>query len=165
MSTPYMGEIRLASFNFAPKNWALCNGQLLPINQNQALFALLGTNYGGNGQTNFGLPDLRGRVPVGIGHSYPVGTVLGETAHTLSLSELPSHTHQATVATSATVTTPTGTSYLAQPGKAAFAPAPTTSLAATTVSSTGQGQPHENMAPYLVVSYIIALTGIFPTQN
>ncbi|UAJ79181.1 phage tail protein [Leifsonia sp. ZF2019] len=165
MSDPFVGEIRLASFTFAPKNWALCNGQLLPINQNQALFALLGTNYGGNGQTTFALPDLRGRVPVGIGQKYTVGMVIGETAHALTSAELPPHTHPAAVAASATVTTPTGSSYLAQPGKAAFAATPTTSLAAAAVSTTGQSQPHENMAPYLVVSYIIALTGIFPSQN
>lgn len=165
MSEPFVGEIRLAAFNFAPKGWALCNGQLLPINQNQALFSLLGTQYGGDGRVNFALPELRGRVPVGYGRTYPIGAQLGEVAHTLTPSEMPAHSHGASVAATATVTTPTGTSYLAQPGKAAFAPSPSTSLAPASVSTVGQTQAHENLAPYLVVSYIIALTGVFPSRS
>ncbi|MFK3669083.1 phage tail protein [Leifsonia aquatica] len=165
MSEPFLGEIRIAAFIFPPKGWSLCNGQLLPINQNQALFALLGTQFGGNGQTTFGLPDLRGRVPVGFSANHPIGASFGEASHTLTVAELPPHAHAASVASSATVTTPTGTSYLAQPGKAAYAAGASTAMSAGTVAPVGQYQPHENMAPYTVVSYIIALTGIFPSQN
>src|ERR1700760_13539 len=95
MSTPFMSEIRIMSFNFAPKGWALCNGQLLPINQNQALFSLLGTVYGGNGQTTFALPDVRGRVPLHVGSGFSLGERGGEYAHTLTTAEVPQHNHQA----------------------------------------------------------------------
>ncbi|GAA0434494.1 phage tail protein [Leifsonia naganoensis] len=165
MAEPFLGEIRLAAFNFPPKGWAFCNGQTLPINQNQPLFSLLGTTYGGNGQTTFQLPNLQGRVPVGFGRTYALGQQPGEEAHVLTVNELPSHSHAASVASSATVTTPTGTSYLAQPGKAAYAASGTTTMSTGSVASVGQSQPHENMAPYTVVSYIIALTGIFPSRN
>jgi microcystin-dependent protein len=165
MSTPFLSEIKIVSFNFAPKGWALCNGQLLPINQNQALFSLLGTTYGGNGQTNFALPNLQGRVPNHFGSSFTLGEQGGETAHTLNISELPSHTH-----------TPTGndtdpptasgaggnlwghvTGYYAASSNAAMNPAG--------VGNTGGSQPHENMSPYLALNFIIALQGIFPSQN
>ncbi|MFF2051229.1 phage tail protein [Leifsonia sp. NPDC058194] len=166
MSFPYMGEIRLASFNFAPKNWALCNGQTLPINQNQALFSLLGTLYGGDGRTTFNLPNLMGRVPLGFSDSaYPLGQAAGEAAHTLTLAELPQHTHPAAVAAAATVVTPTGTSYLAQPGKAAFAASASGTMSTASVSTVGGAQPHNNLAPSLAVSFIICLNGMFPNQN
>jgi len=165
MSEPFIGEIRLAAFSFPPKGWSLCNGQLLPINQNQPLFALFGTQFGGDGRTTFGLPDLRGRIPVGFSMNNPLGRQFGEATHTLNVTELPPHAHVASVAASATVTTPTGTSYLAQPGKAAYAASPTTTMSAGSVASVGQSQAHQNMAPYTVVSYIVALTGIFPSQN
>ncbi|MBN9618923.1 MAG: tail fiber protein, partial [Actinobacteria bacterium] len=100
MGTPYLGEIRVVSFNFAPKGWALCNGQLLPINQNQAIFSLLGTTYGGNGQTNFALPNLQARIPLHNGNGFTQGQVGGEAAHTLTISELPTHTHSATATSS-----------------------------------------------------------------
>src|SRR2546430_2157412 len=101
MSTPFMGEIKIVSFNFAPKGWALCNGQLLPINQNQALFSLLGTTYGGNGQTNFGLPNLQGDVPIHVGNGHILGEKGGEQNHTLTISETPTHTHIPSASTSA----------------------------------------------------------------
>ncbi|QJA00169.1 MULTISPECIES: tail fiber protein [unclassified Leifsonia] len=164
MSTPYLGEIRLASFSFAPKNWAMCDGQFLPINQNQALFSLLGTTYGGNGQTNFRLPDLRGRVPVGFANDFPQGQAGGEYDHTLTASELGAHTHQAAVAVVPNTATPTG-SQLAQPGKAAYAAAPTATMAPIAVSQVGGGLAHTNTAPYLTVNFLIALVGIFPTPN
>lgn len=165
MTDPFLGEIRIAAFNFAPRGWALCNGQLLPLSQNPALFALLGTQFGGDGRTTFGLPDLRGRIPVGFSANNPLGASFGEASHLLTVNELPPHTHAGSVAPSATVTTPTGTSYLAQPGKAAYAASPSTTLSAGTVAPVGQYQPHENMAPYTVVSYIIALAGIFPSRS
>lgn len=165
MGIPYLGEIRLMSFNFPPKGWAMCNGQLLPINQNQALFALLGTNYGGDGIRTFGLPDLQGRVPVGAGTDYSLGSRFGEYAHTLTVQEMPAHVHGASVAATATATVPSGTVALAQPGKAAYGQTASVAMNPTTVSTVGGNQPHENTAPYLTVQFAIALTGIFPSQN
>jgi len=169
MSDPYIGEIKLISFNFPPKGWAFCNGQLLAINQNQALFSILGTMYGGNGQTNFALPNLQGRVPIhqGINQgSYNVGQVGGETSHTLTINELPAHLHPA-VAQSTPSTpgaTPLNSIWAATPS-AAFASAPNVSMNPAAVTTTGGSQPHENMPPYLVLNYVIALVGIFPSRN
>ena len=165
MGTPFLGEIRLVAFTYAPQGWALCWGQTLPINQNQALFALLGTTNGGNGQTTFQLPDLRGRVPVHKGSGHTLGEIGGEPTHTLTLAELPQHTHGLSVAAAATATTPSTATVLAQPGKAAYAPAASTTLSAATVAQAGGSQPHQNMAPYLALNYAIALQGIFPSQN
>ncbi|MBB4098240.1 phage tail protein [Sphingomonas kyeonggiensis] len=167
-----MGEIRLISFNFAPKGWALCNGQLLPINQNQALFSLLGTTYGGDGRVNFALPDLRGRVPIHSGDGYFLGQRDGEEAHTLSISEMPTHTHQlyasyvAGDANRANVSS-VGRVLAAEAGNpysASFAPTAVT-LNPATVSSIGGSQAHENRMPFQVLVYCIALQGIFPSQN
>jgi len=160
------------SFVFAPKNWALCNGQFLPINQNQALFSLLGTTYGGNGQTTFALPDLRGRVPIHVGNGHTLGERAGEEAHTLSINEIPTHLHflQASNATG-NVVNPNfgGTGYVlaAEPGNPyspGFAPNPV-ALNAGTVANNGGSQAHQNMQPFLTLSYCIALTGIFPSPN
>lgn len=168
MTEPYMGEIKLSSFNYAPKGWAFCNGQLLPINQNQALFSLLGTTYGGNGQTNFALPNLQGRVAVGSGlnsgQGYQLGQTAGEYTHTLTSSEMPMHTHAATIGGAPTTASPVG-ARLAQPGKAAFAAAPSTAMAPIGVTPVGGGQAHTNTAPYLAISFIIALQGVFPSRN
>ena len=184
MSTPFMTEIRIMSFNFAPKGWAQCNGQLLPINQNQALFALLGTTYGGNGQTNFGLPDLRGRVPMSFGNKHVLGEKAGEQTHTLIKQELGIHFHgmMAKAVDAATGGTgrnpgPTGAKSLAQ-GHASQGPgvtpvpvsiygtaAPTTVLNQFTIGNTGGNQPHENMQPYLSLNFCIALQGIFPSPT
>jgi len=166
MGEPYLGEIRVASFNFAPKGWALCNGQLLPINQNQALFSILGTTYGGDGRVTFALPDLRARIPFHMGNGMTLGERGGETSHTLTLAELPQHTHlgnaQSTPGTPGT--SPNGT--LPGPGPAAmYAPTPNASMRTGSVSSVGGNQPHANEAPYLVLTMIIALQGIFPSQN
>ncbi|GAB3575776.1 tail fiber protein [Leifsonia lichenia] len=168
MGTPFMGEIRLSSFNFAPKNWAFCDGQLLPINQNQALFSLLGTTYGGDGVTTFALPDLRGRAAIssgsGNGGNYNLGQRGGEYSHALTTQEMPAHTHGASIGGAANVVSPAG-ARLAQPGKAAFAPAADSTMAPIGVTPVGGGQPHENTAPYLTLTYIIALQGIFPSRN
>ena len=166
MAETYLSEIRLMAFNFAPRGWALCNGQLMPINQNQALFALLGTRYGGNGQTTFALPDLRGRVPIHMGAGFVLGQVAGAESHTLSLQEMPAHAHglRATSAAPGGVTTPTdrylgGGNNVYRPG------APTTTLHPSTVGSVGGGQPHLNLQPYLTLSFCIALQGVFPSPN
>jgi microcystin-dependent protein len=166
MAEPFLAEIRLMSFVFPPKGWALCNGQLLPINQNQALFALLGTTYGGNGQTNFALPDLRGRAPIHVGSGHTLGERGGEQAHTLSIAEMPTHTHAVNASSTATggTTSPNG-NYLGGGNNVYSAGAPSTSLLASTVSNVGGSQPHENMQPYLTLSFCIALQGIFPSAT
>ncbi len=165
MSQPFLGEIKVISWNFPPKGWAFCNGQLLPINQNQALFALLGTTYGGNGQTNFALPNLQGRVPLHVGGGMTLGQLGGETAHTLTVPELAAHTHQLTGSDhAADAGSPAGA--LWAPGNGpAYAATPNTAMAAAAISATGGSQPHENMAPFLVLNFVIALQGIFPSQN
>jgi microcystin-dependent protein len=164
MAEPFLGEIRTVSFNFPPKGWALCDGQVLPINQNQALFALLGTTFGGNGQTNFALPDLRGRHPLGESDTHPLGERAGSEQHTVTLSQLPQHSHRMKVATRATGTTP-GNSLLASPGKPAFAAGSNTAMNPTALLEVGGSQPHENRSPYLALNFVMALQGIFPSPN
>jgi microcystin-dependent protein len=165
MAEPFLAEIRMFSFNFPPKGWALCNGQLLPINQNQALFALLGTTYGGNGQTNFALPDLRGRVPMHEGNGHTLGERSGAETHTVNINELPAHTHTAR-ASSASGNTPVPTNNFLAAANNVFRPADNlTPLAAGTVSNVGGSQPHTNMQPFLTIEFCIALQGIFPSQN
>lgn len=165
MAEPFLGEIRIVSFNFPPKGWALCNGQFLPINQNQGLFSLLGTTYGGNGQTTFALPDLRGRAPFHMGSGFTQGQTGGEIAHTLTISEMPAHLHFANAATSdGDVPTPAG-NMLGAFNNAYGAPAALTPLNAASLSNVGGSQAHNNMSPFLVLNYVIALQGIFPSQN
>jgi microcystin-dependent protein len=168
MAEPFLSEIRLMSFVFAPRGWALCNGQLLPINQNQALFSLLGTTFGGDGRVNFALPDLRGRTPIHVGSGHMLGERGGEQAHTLGIAELPEHTHG--VAASSTATggsaTPAG-NYLGG-GNNVYQPAAggtLTAMHAGTVTNTGGSQAHLNMQPYLTLSFCIALQGIFPSPT
>lgn len=169
MAEPFLAEIRIMSFVFAPKGWALCNGQLLPINQNQALFSLLGTTYGGNGTTTFGLPDNRGRTPVHVGQGLVLGERGGEPAHTLSISEIPTHTHPA-FGTSAS-TDPNGTDVAAGnllaagPGEIYAAANNLVAMGPTTVTAVGGSQAHLNMQPFLTLSFCIALQGIFPSPN
>lgn len=164
MAEPFLAEIRMFSFNFAPRGWAQCNGQLLPINQNQALFSLLGTTFGGNGQTNFALPDLRNRTPISFSGSHPLGERSGEESHTLTLNEMPSHTHFVQGSTGTPNVASPGNNYSAQ-NAGAYALNPNTTMATTAVSNTGGSQPHPNMGPYLVISFCIALQGIFPSRN
>lgn len=173
MSEPFLSEIKIFSMNFAPKGWALCNGQLLPINQNQALFALLGTTYGGNGQTNFALPNLQGRVPLHEGSGFTLGQNGGEQAHTLTMSELPTHIHdfsQNTAVVSATANATAGAptnAYWANNGSTAYSTGGVSlgAMSPQTVSNVGGSQAHLNMQPYLVLNFCIALQGIFPSQN
>ncbi len=163
---PFLAEIRIFSFNFAPKGWALCNGQLLPINQNQALFSLLGTTYGGNGQTTFALPDLRARVPIHVGGGTSLGERAGEDSHTLTLQELPTHTHlvNASSAASGGNNSPAGR-FLGGATNAYAPPANLTTLRSGTITSIGGSQAHLNDQPFLTLSFCIALQGIFPSQN
>ena len=165
MSTPYLGEIKIVSFNIVPKGWALCNGQLLPINQNQALFSLLGTTYGGNGQTNFALPNLQGRTPVHVGGGIILGERGGESVHTLNISELPAHTHTPVgSANQANAASPNGNLWAAQTS-GAYSSTANTYMMPASILAAGGSQPHENMSPYLVLYFIIALQGIFPSTN
>lgn len=180
MSTPFMSQIEIFAFNFAPKGWATCNGQFLPINQNQALFALLGTTYGGNGQTTFALPDLRSRVPIHMGSGHTLGERGGEENHTLITSEMPAHTHSlrgdntASANTSYTPATNTvfarssGTSTTGNSFNVSIYGAATGNLgtmAPQTVGNQGGSQPHTNIMPYLCLNMCIALQGIFPSRN
>ena len=168
MAEPFLAEIRIMSFQFPPKGWALCDGQLLPINQNQALFSLLGTTFGGDGRVNFALPDLRSRTPIHNGAGHVLGERGGEQAHTLSISEIPTHVHQQ-VATTAAATTniPTNAVVLAKSTGANVygAPANLVAMAPGTLTDIGGSQAHLNMQPFLTLSFCIALQGIFPSQN
>jgi microcystin-dependent protein len=165
MATPYIAEIKVVSFNFAPKGWALCNGQTLPISQNQALFSLLGTTYGGDGIRTFQLPNLQARMPIHQNSVYPIGSLGGESSHTLILGELAAHNHGAVgVSTNAATDVVTGNIWAASQLNP-YAASPNTSLAPSTLGQTGGGQPHNNMTPYLVLNFIIALQGIFPSRN
>ena len=166
MSEPFLSEIKIVSFNFPPKGWALCNGQLLPINQNQALFALLGTTYGGNGQTNFALPNLRGQVPIHVGNGHVLGESAGSTSVTVNIQQLPTHTHVLQASSAAATTDDGSNNVFAQAGQNLYAPfAGAVAMAAGMVTNTGGSQPHNNMMPYLVLNFIIALQGIFPSRN
>ncbi len=169
MAEPFLSEIRIMSFGFPPKGWALCNGQLLPINQNQALFSLLGTTYGGDGRVNFGLPNLQGRTPIHMGSGHTLGEVGGEQAHTLSITEIPTHTHtlNATSSTSGISNTPGNTVMLSQStGANVYAGASNLSvMASNAISNVGGSQAHLNMQPFLTLNFSIALQGIFPSQT
>lgn len=168
MGTPFMGEVKLISWNFAPQGWSFCNGAFLPINQNQALFSLLGTQFGGNGQTTFALPDMRGRIPIHVGAGHTIGEAGGEAFHTLTQSEMPQHLHglQAT-SVAATTNIPDGTLVLANsaPNDLYTGAAGLTALIPQTVSNVGGSQPHENRQPLLALNFIVALQGAFPSRN
>jgi microcystin-dependent protein len=165
MSEPFLSEIRIMSFNFPPKGWALCNGQLLPINQNQALFSLLGTTYGGDGRVNFGLPDLQGRTPMHMGNSHVLGERGGEQTHVLTTPEIPTHTHTASGTNANGGTAVPGGETLGSFANAYTQPAQLTSLLPASLASVGGNQAHPNMQPFLTLNFSIALQGIFPSQN
>ena len=180
MSEPFLSEIKVVSFNYAPVGWALCNGQFLPINQNQALFSLLGTTYGGNGQTTFALPNLRGRVPIHFDDAHNLGEAAGSTAVTINIQQLPTHTHQLMGRTDIVDADfgpqdPSGKLYAGAQvslqggnkvaGQIYANPSSLVALAPNAVSSVGGSQPHNNMMPYLTLNFIIALQGIFPSRN
>ncbi|HEX6095154.1 MAG TPA: tail fiber protein [Thermoanaerobaculia bacterium] len=168
MAEPFLSEIRIMSFVFAPKGWALCNGQLLPINQNQGLFSLLGTTFGGDGRVNFALPDLRGRTPIHVGSGHTLGERGGEQAHTLSIAELPEHVHvlNATTVLATTSTSGSGVMLAQSAGANLYATASNlVAMAPGQVTNTGGSQAHLNMQPFLTLSFCIALQGIFPSPN
>ncbi len=174
MSEPFIAEIKIISWNFAPQGWAFCNGQLLPINQNQALFSLLGTTFGGNGQTTFALPDFRGRSPYHVGNGMTLGQAGGEAAHTLNISEMATHTHTPNASNSAgnlvfpATISPVATHNIWAVSSQNPYEAPSSNLVAMNaacVSNAGGSQPHENRHPYTVLNFIIALQGIFPSRN
>jgi microcystin-dependent protein len=172
MAEPFLGEIRIFSFNCAPQGWAMCNGQFLLINQNQALFSLLGTTYGGNGQTTFALPNLQGRAPNHFGNAHVLGEQGGQVVNTLTMSQMPQHVHLLSnnVAVvdaniNATQGAPTG-NFWANNGKLHYSTSPGNAVMhPSAVTNVGGSQPHNNMQPYLVLNFCIALIGIFPSRN
>lgn len=166
MSEPFLSEIKILSFQYAPRGWAMCNGQLLPINQNQALFALLGTTYGGDGRVTFALPDLRGRAPLHRSNGHPLGQSAGTEAHTLSLPELPQHTHTISALTAdATARTPAANMPAFAHDEAYGLPGTLASASPASIASAGGSQAHNNMQPYLTLNFCIAMQGIFPSPT
>lgn len=166
MAEPFLSEIRIFSFVYAPQGWALCNGQFLPINQNQALFSLLGTTFGGNGQTNFALPNMMGKVPIHEGSGHTLGETGGAQSHTLTISQLPTHVHpvQATSSQNDSIL-PGGNYYGATTPSEFYTGSASVAMNAAALTNTGGSQAHLNMQPFLVLSFCIALQGIFPSQN
>jgi microcystin-dependent protein len=165
MAEPFLSEIRIFSFGIVPRGWALCNGQLLPINQNQALFSLLGTTYGGDGRVNFALPDLRARVPIHSGPGHILGERAGQEAHALTIAETPVHRHALQASTENADSPDPAAHHFAAANNRYHAPADLVPLEPSSVSTTGASQAHENRQPFLVLSFCIALTGVFPSQN
>jgi microcystin-dependent protein len=166
VAEPFLSEIRLMSFTFAPKGWAQCNGQLLPINQNQGLFSLLGTTFGGDGRVNFALPDLRGRVPIHVGSGHVLGESGGAHSHTLSVAELPDHVHAVNAASKATGGSASPSGNVLGGGNNVYArTGGDTTLHPGTVQSVGGSQAHLNAQPFLTLNFCIALQGIFPSPT
>jgi microcystin-dependent protein len=167
MAAPFISEIRIFSFGYAPKGWAQCNGQLLPMNQNQALYALLGTTYGGNGTTNFALPDFRGRAAMHAGDNHTLGERGGEQAHTLTVSELPTHSHVVNATNSPASNPSPANNLLAQESQNAYSAGGTanTAMSPAMIGQTGGSQAHMNMQPFRGLNFCIALMGYLPSQN
>lgn len=165
MAEPFLSEIRIFSFGFPPKGWALCDGQLLPINQNQALFSLLGTTYGGDGRVNFALPDLQARVPIHMGSGHTLGEKAGEQGHTLSIAEIPTHTHTWMENGAAANQAGPTNAVLANAAQYSTTITNLVAMQANQLGNTGGSQAHLNMQPFLVLNMCIALQGIFPSQT
>jgi microcystin-dependent protein len=164
VSQPFLGEIRMFAGNFAPVGWALCNGQVLPISENDALFNLIGTTYGGDGTNTFALPNLQSRVPIHQSSNYVIGQAAGEENHTLIVSEIPTHTHTVAALTNANSTSPKGNVYGGN-NLTIYTTAASTTMNPLVVASNNGGLPHNNIMPYLAVNFIIALAGVYPSQN
>lgn len=166
MSEPFLAEIRIVGFNYPPRGWALCDGQILPINQNQSLYSLLGTTYGGDGRTSFALPDLRGRSPLHAGNGYQQGQKAGEEGHTLGVTEMPAHGHTVAASNSDAVGDMATDNILARPGANTYAAFNSgQNMGVNMIATAGVGQAHNNMQPYLAVNFCIALQGLFPSRN
>ena len=166
MSEPFLAEIKIVGFNFAPRGWAFCDGQILPINQNQSLYSLLGTTYGGDGQTSFALPDLRGRTPIHKSSNHTLGQKAGAEKHALSIAEMPAHSHQAQASLSEPNSPVPAGNLLAHTSLETYAINDNMAyLNDASISSAGSAQPHENMQPFTVVNFCIALQGLFPSRN
>jgi microcystin-dependent protein len=166
MGTPFLSEIKIVSFNFPPKGWALCNGQFLPINQNQALFSLLGTTYGGNGQTTFALPNLQGKAPMHVGNGHVLGESAGTPSVTINMTQMPTHNHLLNASSNSAGTSADPAGRFLAPVNAGYGPAATlTPMSAQMITSVGGSQAHNNMMPYAVSNFIIALQGIYPSRN
>ena len=165
MAEPFLSEIRIVSFNFAPKGWALCNGQLLPINQNQGLFSLLGTTYGGDGRVNFALPDLRSRIPIHTGSGHTLGERGGEENHTVTMSEMAAHSHMFLASDAVPNQGVSAGNVWASNSGAYSSASPDATMNPTSITNAGGSQPHINTQPFLVLNFIIALQGIFPSPT
>jgi len=166
VGTPFLSEVKIISWNFPPKGWAFCNGQLLSINQNQALFSLLGTTYGGDGQVNFALPEIRGRSPIHVGQGFLQGQAGGQEFHTVTMGEMPAHQHLPQAVSEAGNTIIPGGNFLAKSDTQIYqSPNNLVAMANSSISSVGGSQAHENRQPYLVLNFVIALQGIFPSRN
>jgi microcystin-dependent protein len=166
MANSFLGEIKIMSFGFAPKGWALCNGQLMPITQNEGLFSLIGIDFGGNGSSNYALPNFQGKVPIHMGNGYDIGQTGGESAHNLSISELPVHGHTAQgTSINGSTSVPTTLACLGAVNNMYGNAANLTSLSQTAISLTGGSQPHPNMQPFLALTFCICLLGVFPSHN
>jgi microcystin-dependent protein len=169
MSEPFLAEVRIVAFNFAPRGWAFCDGQILPINQNQSLYSLLGTTYGGDGRTSFALPDLRGRIPLHVGEGHRLGQSSGEETHTLSANEMPQHQHTLKASSTDGDSLNPGGNVLARTAGLIYQEdAPASDLVAMragSVANVGGSQAHENMMPYIALNFAIALQGLFPSRN
>ncbi len=166
MSEPFLAEIKIVGFNFAPRGWAFCDGQILPINQNQSLYSLLGTTYGGDGRTSFALPDLRGRTPVHVGDGVTLGARTGEETHALTVNEMPNHSHSLRASSSVgDAPIPNGFVLADSPVQLYSDPSNLVDLRSQTIADAGAGVGHENMQPYLTLNFCIALQGLFPPRN
>lgn len=168
MSEPFLAEVKIVGFNFAPRGWAFCDGQILPINQNQSLYSLLGTTYGGDGRSTFALPDLRGRTPIHVGDAHPLGQKSGEETHALTEAEMASHAHQAQADSAAANQVDPAGHALANSAPIAisvYGSGPAAPMGDGTVANAGGGQGHENMQPFLVLNFCIALQGLFPPRD
>jgi microcystin-dependent protein len=165
MSEPFVGEIRAFGMNYAPRGWAMCNGQLLMINQNQALYSILGNTYGGDGRTTFALPDLRGRVPVHAGNSISYGQSAGEESHALTVNEMPPHIHTISASSGPASDKAPANKVWAKTDESNFAAAPNNTMSTAALTNAGESRPHNNMQPYNTINFCIALQGIYPSRN